>query len=297
MASGDSVVSLAGGRGQAPARLLARAKVNLFLHLRGQRDDGYHLLESLVVFPEIGDVVEIEDGPGLGLSIDGPFAWDLPVDGTNLVLAAAERLAAATGQVRPRASLRLVKNLPIASGIGGGSADAAAALALCARAWGVEVPGDVALALGADVPVCTCAPRPTWMAGIGERVAPGPVLPPFWMVLANPLTAVSTPAIFRATSEKDCPAMAPAPAAGLADFDALTGWLGEGRNDLEPAARSLCPAIGEILEALSDAPLARMSGSGATCFALYATEAAALAAADTLRAADRGWWVGAARCG
>ncbi|MEL6197315.1 MAG: 4-(cytidine 5'-diphospho)-2-C-methyl-D-erythritol kinase, partial [Pseudomonadota bacterium] len=166
----------------APLRELARAKVNLTLHLRGLREDGYHLLESLVVFPEIGDVLEVEDGPGLSLALDGPFGDTLPADGENLVLRAAARLADASGLTRPSAALRLTKNLPVASGIGGGSTDAAAALRLLSRHWAVAVPEDLALSLGADVPVCCCCPRPMVMSGIGECLAPVPALPPLWIV-------------------------------------------------------------------------------------------------------------------
>ncbi|MEM7497751.1 MAG: 4-(cytidine 5'-diphospho)-2-C-methyl-D-erythritol kinase [Pseudomonadota bacterium] len=274
----------------------APAKVNLFLHLRGVRDDGYHLLESLAVFPELGDTLEWEDGPGLSLSLDGPFGWDLPADADNLVLRAAERLAAAAGLARARGALRLVKNLPVASGIGGGSADAAATLRLLARAWRVEVPDGLALALGADVPVCTQAPAACFMEGVGDVLRPAPPLPRFWMVLVNPLKPVETRAVFRATAEKDRPAMAPLPEAGFADARALIDWLAEGRNDLEPAARSLCPAVSSVLEALGTAPLARMSGSGATCFGLFEDRMSAISAADALRTAHPDWWCAAAPC-
>lgn len=274
---------------------LARAKVNLFLHLRGQREDGYHLLESLVVFPEIGDRLSLEPGSPLGLTLDGPFAADVPRDGRNLVLAAAARLAEATGIDRPQGTVMLIKNLPVASGIGGGSADAAAALTLCAEAWGVAVPKALSLALGADVPVCSAAPRPTMMAGIGEHLTPGPALPEAWLVLVNPRQPVSTPDVFRATTEKTGPAGPAAPAEGFADAAALAGWLAAARNDLEPAAIALCPAIAEVLTALEDALLARMSGSGATCFGLYPNETHALAAAARLSAAQPGWWVATGR--
>lgn len=269
----------------------APAKVNLFLHLRGQRADGYHLLESLVVFPAIGDVLEAERAQGLSLTVDGPFGWELPADGDNLVLRASADFAA-MARVRSGAALRLTKNLPIASGIGGGSADAAAALRLLARLWGAQVPEGLALRLGADVPVCCSAPAPRMMRGIGETLSPAPQLPAFWMVLVNALEPVETRAVFRETRDKDRPAADPAPA--LAHFDALVDWLGAQRNDLEPAARRVCPSIGRVLEALSDAPLARMSGSGGTCFALHATETAALSQAEALRAAQPAWWVAAA---
>lgn len=291
LTSSDPAASRAAGGGMSDA---APAKVNLFLHLRGLRADGYHLLESLAVFPGVGDVIEAEDGPGLSLSLDGPFGWDLPAGGDNLVLRAAEMLAQACAIARPRAALRLTKNLPVASGIGGGSSDAAAALRVLARRWGVSVPKGLAERLGADVPVCLAAPRATLMAGVGEQLTPGPAMPDFWMVLVNPLRSVETRAVFRATVEKDHPPGPAAPGQGFRDFPSLVDWLRAQRNDLEPAARHLCPEIGEVLAALGDAPLARMSGSGATCFALHQTAEAALSHADRIRAQAPGWWVTAA---
>ncbi|MEO1775840.1 MAG: 4-(cytidine 5'-diphospho)-2-C-methyl-D-erythritol kinase [Pseudomonadota bacterium] len=293
MSSGDDrVIALAARR--QPTQELARAKVNLFLHLRGLREDGYHLLQSLVVFPNLGDVLEVEDGPGLGLSLAGPFGDSLPADGDNLVLRAAADLAAATGVARPQAALRLVKNLPVASGIGGGSSDAAAALRLLARRWDVAVPEGLALRLGADVPVCCRCPQPMMMEGIGEQLSAGPALPPLWIVLVNPLVQVETRAVFHETARKTHPAMAPVPSDGFADAGAFLDWLGQGRNDLEPAARRLCPPVAAVLDALSEAPLARMSGSGATCFALFESEAAATALADRLRRDAPSWWVATA---
>ncbi|MEM6943414.1 MAG: 4-(cytidine 5'-diphospho)-2-C-methyl-D-erythritol kinase [Pseudomonadota bacterium] len=275
----------------------APAKVNLYLHLCGQRDDGYHLLDSLVVFPDLCDRLEWEDGPGLSLSLSGPFGLDLPADGDNLVLSAAERLAVSAGLLRPRAALRLEKNLPIASGIGGGSSDAAATLRLLARAWGVTVPEPLAVSIGADVPVCLQAPRATAMAGIGERLSPAPALPPLWIVLVNPLVQVDTRAVFAATTEKNCRPMVAVPERGFPDAETFLGWLAEGRNDLEPAARRVCPPVSTVLEALADAPLARMSGSGATCFALYPDKASALAKAAALRQSEPSWWSAAAPVG
>ena len=275
----------------------APAKVNLFLRLRGVRADGYHLLESLAVFPAIGDVVEGEAAAGLSLTLDGPFGRDLPADGGNLVLRAAEALAEVAGISHAGAALRLVKNLPVASGVGGGSSDAAAALRLLARLWHVEPPEVLAERLGADVPACLSAPRPTLMSGVGERLAPAPPLPRFWVVLVNPLEPVETRAVFRETREKDLPAGPAAPKAGFPTFGALIQWLRAHRNDLEPAARRLCPAVGEVLASLADAPLVRMSGSGATCFALHERPAAAMAQADRIRAAAPGWWVVAAPVG
>lgn len=271
---------------------LARAKINLTLHLCGQRVDGYHLLDSLVVFPGVGDVLRAETSRTLSLTLDGPFGQGLSASGDNLVLQAAERLAG----VRPLgAALHLTKNLPIASGIGGGSSDAAAALDVLARLWGLQIPADLPLSLGADVPVCGCAPIAQRMHGIGERLRPVPQMPRFWIVLVNPLVSVATGAVFQGTVEKS-PAPGPDLPVGFKDFAALRDWLALGRNDLQPAAQALCPAIPKVLHALHDAPLARMSGSGATCFALYPDQAAADRKAEALRR-ETSWWVTAAPVG
>lgn len=267
----------------------APAKVNLFLHVRGRRADGYHLLESLAVFPAVGDRLGAEPARGLSLAVTGPFAQDLGTGDDNLVLRAALALGGTQG-----AALTLEKNLPVASGIGGGSADAAAALRLLSRLWGVAVPEGAALALGADVPVCLGA-RPALMGGIGERLDPAPRFPGFWLVLANPRRAVPTGAVFGALARRDNPAGPPAPPGGFGDIKDFAGWLGAQRNDLEAPAAALCPAIGEVLAALAQgALLARMSGSGGTCFALHGDAAGAQAAAARLRAARPDWWIAAA---
>jgi 4-diphosphocytidyl-2-C-methyl-D-erythritol kinase len=272
----------------------APAKVNLYLHLRGRRADGYHNLDSLVVFPAIADRLSVVPGSGLSLEIDGPFGAGLTVEPDNLVLRAARALAGAH-ELRPDAALRLEKCLPVASGIGGGSSDAAAALRLLSRLWGVAIPDGLALTLGADVPVCLTAPQPRCMAGIGEQLAPAPAMPEFWMVLANPQVAVATGAVFAAVEQRENPPGPPPPP--LPDFAALTGWLARQRNDLQPAAISICPPIAEVLAALGDAPLARMSGSGATCFALHEGEAGAMAQVGRLRRAKPDWWIEAAPVG
>jgi len=277
----------------APAPEFAPAKVNLYLHLRGRRADGYHLLDSLAVFPAVGDSLRAAPAPGLSLDIEGPFAPALAAEPDNLVLRAARALAAAHG-IAPDAALVLRKHLPVASGIGGGSADAAAALRLLARLWRVTVPDDLAPGLGADVPVCLTAPQPRLMAGIGERLAVPPPLPGFWMVLANPGVAVPTGAVFAAVERRDNPPGPGLPADGIGSFPALSGWLAARRNDLEAAAATVCPAIATVLAALSDAALARMSGSGATCFALHPDQAAAEAQATRLRATEPDWWIAAA---
>ncbi len=271
---------------------LARAKVNLFLHLRGRRADGYHLLDSLAVFPAVGDRLAARAAAALSLRVTGPFGPALAGEPDNLVLRAARALAAAHG-ITAGAALHLEKQLPVASGIGGGSSDAAAALRLLSRMWGVAIPDGLALGLGADVPVCLAAPSPQLMAGIGEQLVPAPPLPPFWIVLANPGAGVATGAVFAAVERRENPP-GQRPRGRIATFADLAAWLDCQRNDLEAAAISVCPAIAQVLAALSDAPLARMSGSGATCFALHGDEASARAQADRLRHAEPGWWVVAA---
>jgi 4-diphosphocytidyl-2-C-methyl-D-erythritol kinase len=283
------------GRPVAPLREAAPAKVNLFLHVTGRRADGYHLLDSLAVFADIADQVEARPAGDLALTIDGPEAPALLLadSADNLVLRAARALAAATGATGG-ARLRLHKVLPVASGIGGGSADAAATLRLLARAWRVDVPPHLAehlaLSLGADVPVCL-GRRPARMGGIGEELLPVPELPAFGLVLANPGVAVSTPAVFRARDAAfSQPAQLPA---GWPDAAAMAADLARLSNDLEAPARMLCPPVETTLAALSALPgclLARMSGSGATCFALFATAAAARLAAETIERPP-GWWV------
>jgi 4-diphosphocytidyl-2-C-methyl-D-erythritol kinase len=264
----------------------------------GRRADGYHLLDSLVAFAAIGDEVEAEAAPALSLRITGKQAASLAgAPGDNLVWRAAERLAARVGR-DPAAALVLTKTLPVASGIGGGSSDAAATLKALAALWRLEL-DDAALAalaveLGADVPVCLGA-RAAWLGGVGEAIEPAPALPPVAAVLANPGVALPTPAVFKARQGSFS---LPARFAMPGDAAALAALLAERRNDLTDAAVGLVPAIGGVLERLArteGALLARMSGSGATCFALYASEEEAAAAAARLATARPGWWVAAGR--
>lgn len=276
---------------ESAAAEFAPAKINLHLHVVGRRTDGYHLLDSLVVFAGIGDRLTVSPSGRLTLSVTGPFASGLEAEADNLVLRAAQALAARAG-IPATGALVLEKNLPVASGIGGGSADAAATLRLLCRFWQLEptVFGSLAASLGADVPVCL-ASRPALMSGIGEVLAPAPALPDAGIVLVNPGVAVSTPAVFRARTG---PFSDPAgfPESGWRDAGALVAALQATRNDLEPPARQLAPAIGDALDTLAAIPgclLARMSGSGATCFGLFpSTRAARAAAQATIR---DGWWV------
>ncbi|MBD3679712.1 MAG: 4-(cytidine 5'-diphospho)-2-C-methyl-D-erythritol kinase [Rhodobacteraceae bacterium] len=271
--------------------VFAPAKINLTLHVTGLRDDGYHLLDSLVAFADIGDTIRATEADELGLSIEGPFASALPLSDDNLVLCAARSLGAPRGAV-----ITLTKRLPVASGIGGGSADAAATLLALSRLWGVSLPDeDAVLALGADVPVCL-AGQPVRMSGVGEGLSPVPSLPPLHIVLVNPGVSVSTPEVFRALRQKDNAPM-PGPFPDWPDAEAFCAWLAAQRNDLELPARTMAPAIGVVLARLEATPgclLARMSGSGATCFGLYADRVGADAAAAEIKARHPDWWVEAA---
>ncbi len=283
----------------------APAKVNLYLHVTGRRAaDGYHLLDSLAVFGPAADLVEAAPGQDLSLRVEGPEAGALAAEPDNLVLRAARALAAAAGIAAPGAALRLVKRLPVASGVGGGSSDAAAALRALDRLWGLGGgPGAAGLAaiaegLGADVPVCLGAPAPARMGGIGEVVSPAPALPGFALLLVNPRLALPTPAVFRARAATASGFTPPAALpARWPDAAALARDLAGLRNDLEAPAIGLCPAVAEVLAALraqSGCLLARMSGSGATCFGIFARAAEADRAAAALPA---GWWTAAGRVG
>ena len=294
----------------APATALDRedapAKINLALHVTGRRADGYHLLDTLVVHGGAHDEIvaraipEGSEGSASAvpvvLRIEGPFAAGLAVEPDNLVLRAARRLAeeaARLGRTVDPVALTLIKRLPIASGIGGGSSDAAATLRLLDRVWGLGLGrarlAELALPLGADVPMCVWG-VPLRARGIGELIDILPPLPPFRLVLVNPGVAVSTPAVFGALTRRDHPPL-PEWSERFADVDALE----ETRNDLEAAAISRAPVIGDALAALRAEPgcrLARMSGSGATCFGLFARQDAAHAA-SRLTARRPDWWVGA----
>jgi len=277
----------------------APAKLNLYLHVLGRRTDGYHLLDSLVAFAAVGDEVTAAPAEALSLEVSGPQAAALDAARRdNLVWRAAELLAAHAG-LAPGAALGLVKNLPVAAGIGGGSSDAAAALKALTALWRLDLDAE-ALAglgakLGADVPVCLIA-RAAWLGGIGDAVEPAPSLPDVTAVLVNPGIALPTAAVFKVRSGAF--SLAARFAAMPADAAGLAALLAERGNDLTAAAIAVVPAIGALLDRLAKldgALLARMSGSGATCFALFAEADAAAAAAAALRAERPSWWVAAAR--
>lgn len=280
--------------------LMAPAKLNLYLHVVGRREDGYHELESLVAFAGVGDSLSVSPSSELTLTLDGPFADQLDADEDNLVWRAARAVREVAG-ITGGAAMTLTKNLPVASGIGGGSADAAAAIKALARLWGVR-PGahdlsGLALSLGADVPVCLYG-RAAMMKGIGERIEPAPALPPAALAIVNPGVGVPTPAVFEARRGGFTPAVAPIDDPGTAA--ALAAALRQRRNDLSGPAVRMTPVIGEVLGALEGSAhclLARMSGSGATCFGLFETDEQAAAAAHELRSGHPDWWVVAAPLG
>jgi 4-diphosphocytidyl-2-C-methyl-D-erythritol kinase len=282
----------------------APAKVNLTLRVLGRRPDGYHELESLVAFADAGDTLRLTPGEGLSLSVRGPNAGQAGPDTDNLVLKAASALASSIVGVQLGA-FELEKMLPVAAGLGGGSADAAAALRLLARANELRLDDarlyEAACATGADVPVCL-DPRARVMRGIGEILSAPLALPPLPAVLVNPGVAVATKDVFARWS----PPAAPAPlfdwtAVGdLANRDQILRLLAYQPNDLEEPAMAVAPAVAETLaalRALSGCRLARMSGSGATCFALFSTAAEAILAAQSLGARHPQWWVRAGALG
>lgn len=282
----------------AALRIEAPAKINLYLHVLGRREDGYHRLDSLIAFAAVHDVVTARRAAALELGIDGPFADALPPGADNLVMRAARALAEAGG-VTAGAAITLTKNLPVAAGIGGGSADAAAALIALDALWGTNLGPDalaaIGLGLGADVPACLRG-ETLYVGGIGDDIAPGPALPAAGLLLVNPDVALSTAAVFRQFGDAFSPAdrlTEPVP-----DAAALAAALVRRRNDLTRPASALVPVIAETLAALKaeeSCLLARLSGSGPTCFGLYADEAAAVRAGRAIAAGRPGWWVHATR--
>ena len=267
---------------------IAYAKINLALHVRGREADGYHRIETLFAFAEDGDLLNVTPAENLTLVIDGPFGKALAGQPDNLVIRAANALRERFG-ARAGAAIRLEKRLPIASGIGGGSADAAAALRLLARFWNLAEDGDaigaIARDLGADVPACLLS-WPVRGEGRGDaltRIDDG-ALAGMPLLLVNPGVPVSTGAVFSAWDRVDRGRLELGEPLAVARF---------GRNDLEAPARRIAPEIGEALALLQRADgvvLARMSGSGATCFALFETVAARDAADDAISQARPGWW-------
>lgn len=282
---------------------LARAKINLFLHVGARRTDGYHPLASWMVFTALGDQLRVAPGDGLALTLEGPFADGVPDGPDNLVMKAARLMkggADELGQTPGGAAITLTKMLPQAAGLGGGSADAAATLHLLNEFWSLGVDGGDLIAVGADlgsdVPACVYN-QSVLATGRGERLAPGPLLPALPVLLVNPGVAVATPDVFSRLVQRRGTAMPFLPdeirdAAHLAAALAATG------NDLEEPACTLAPVIREVLTVLRGQPgavLARMSGSGATCFAIFDDDLAAQTAAIALKRARPNWWIAATR--
>ena len=282
----------------------APAKINLTLRVVGRRADGYHELESLVVFADFGDRLSLVSGGELALTVRGPSAKAAGAGADNLVLKAAQALAAnAPGIIS--GAFRLDKRLPVAAGIGGGSADAAAALRLLARANGLAADDprlySAARTTGADVPVCL-DPRTRIMRGIGEILSAPLALPPLPAVLVNPGVALATKAVFaRWQAGAASPAQAELEAVGkLAGREQVLQFLAGQSNDLEAPAIALAAPVADALgalRALKGCRLARMSGSGATCFGLFVSVAAAREAAKILRGKHPRWWVRACTLG
>lgn len=279
----------------ARLRVFAPAKINLALHVTAQRSDGYHLLDTLVGFASVGDWVTLETGRPRGLSIEGPEGAALDPDAPNLVLQTADAFWGGEPL-----GLTLDKHLPVSSGMGGGSADAAA----CYRGLAglTQPPGQALvltpertarlLALGADVPMCV-ASAPARVRGIGERIEPVPNLAQLALVLVNPRVALPTPSVFKALGEKRNPGLSALPA-DPGDAPALTRYLSLQRNDLQAPAVALAPVIGRVLDRIAASPgcqLARMSGSGASCFGIYPDAEACEEAARHIARDNPGWWV------
>ncbi len=268
----------------ATARAFAPAKINLTLHVTGQRDDGYHLLDSLVIFGDVGDHITVRPASRTRLQISGPMAAGVPADGGNLVVRAADLMQVS-------ADIHLEKHLPAAAGIGGGSADAAATFrALSAMAGQPQPDPKDALALGADVPLCMSRAL-SRMRGIGDQLDRLGAPPRLSLLLVNPGIAVPTAKVFQALRVRDLAPMDPMP---MPDGDDWIDWLATQRNDLQAPATMAAPAIGQVLNALRQSAgcrLARMSGSGATCFAIMTDDRHRDRAASALKRNHPTWWV------
>ena len=280
--------------GAAAVEIAARAKLNLYLHLLGRRADGYHDIDSLVAFAAFADRLSFAPGTELRLDVDGAFAESLPRGDDNLVLRAASLLQRRYGVTRG-ASIRLEKRIPVAAGLGGGSADAAAALQGLMQLWQLRAHPDelaaIALDLGADVPVCLIG-RAAFVGGTGEKVEPVGSLPELGLVLINPRVPLSTKAVFM--SREGQFSLAARWTEPVRETEQLVKLLAQRHNDLTRSALVMAPVIGDVLTTLSAYPevlLARMSGSGATCYGLTRTRAEAESAAERLRADRPGWWV------
>ncbi|MGK2285754.1 4-(cytidine 5'-diphospho)-2-C-methyl-D-erythritol kinase [Pedomonas sp. V897] len=274
----------------------APAKLNLFLHVVGRREDGYHLLETVFAFTEAGDTLEASPAGTLSLAIEGPYAGALAAESDNLVLRAARALAGAAGLGAAGARLVLRKALPVAAGLGGGSADAAATLRALNRLWDLNWPLDrlaaIGGALGADIPACVYS-RPMLGQGIGTDLSPLPLSESLPVVLVNPGVPLVTAHVFRAFAERR-QGFSPRLAAGSLPAHASLDWVSGLANDLEAAARACCPLLDAVESALrrqEGVRLVRMAGSGPTWFAVFGDGAQTQKAADRLQEEHPAWWV------
>ncbi len=279
---------------------VARAKINLDLRITGRRDDGYHLLDSLVVFTDYGDLITVghapDDNLDITLKISGPFAEGLVAEEDNIILKAA-RLLQNKFSIKQGAEISLVKNLPIAAGIGGGSADAAATLHALMDLWNIDAQenylNDLALSLGADVPVCMMS-QTVHMMGIGEVLYPINLSFPLFLLLANPNVPVSTAAIFKARAESKAEFLPPRKLLlEIENIEELGHILMSSGNDLEPYASDLQPEIKSVLneiQNMDDCIIASMSGSGATCYGIFRTGESVSHAAEKLLQNHSDWW-------
>lgn len=279
---------------------LARAKINLALHVTGVRADGYHLLSSLVAFAGVGDVIEAQTADDLSLTITGDFAAALTGNAQDNLMLKVARLLQRHTLTTQGVALHLCKQLPVASGMGGGSADAAATAKLLKALWNMKITeaelAQLLLPLGADIPVCLLE-KPAYMGGIGEEISALPPIPLMGVVLVNPLVQVSTASIFRqydALGRWESPIPLPLPASATATVQGWVDFLKTCHNSLQPIAIAEAPVIAEVLAALEAQPeclLARMSGSGATCFGLCASAKDADMVQKRLRHIASHWWV------
>ena len=274
--------------------LTAPAKINLALHVTGRRSNGYHDLDSLVVFAAFGDTISVRRAAADAFTTSGPFGTGIPDDATNLVVRARDALRAAFPDQATPVSIHLEKHIPVASGVGGGSSDAAATLHALARLWAVHhdltLLAEIGLPLGADIPMCLHS-APLIARGVGEQIERIAAFPHLPLVLANSGASVSTPQVFAALARRDNPPLPPL--LSLHSVGDVCAYLGQTTNDLFAATRSLMPSIEATVQALeSTSPrLVRMSGSGGTCFAIYDSDGDAEVAAAKLRERHRDWFV------
>jgi 4-diphosphocytidyl-2-C-methyl-D-erythritol kinase len=293
--------ALAQGPVSRGVAVLAPAKINLFLHVGEKRRDKYHALESLVVFAEIGDRMVVSPGDNLTLKLSGPFGAQTPKGDDNLILKAARALSSAYPDHKGKAAIAVEKNLPVAAGLGGGSADAAAILRALNLFWCLDRPEsellEIAAKLGSDVPACLLS-RPCWMEGRGERVRRLPALPQISAMLVNPGVMLSTAEVFGTLNARTGPGAMQPPAKSIQSLWDVVAYLEDAVNDLEAPACRLHPVIDEVLDALNEEPgcvLSQMSGSGATCFGLFDGHQFAVGAAERIAQEHPHWWVRATR--